>query len=552
MEGTAGAPRYALWGALFAALTLVPGLGAGTLWDNSETAYGEVAREVLIYRDPVVMHLNGQPWFVQPPLYFWVAALFAKIFGTSEFALRLPSALATIAIVAGVGYGVARVRGGRASIFSSLVASTMLINVIVGRLAIMDAMLDAAIAAAIAGTYAALRGSSIAWWYLAWAAAGLGSLTKGPVAIVVPLLVLAPWAWWESRTQRLAVPARIHWIAGAIVLLAIVAPWFIALTATAGFPALATMLGHYTFGRYVGTIENQAGPVWYYLPVLVLGAFPWFAFLPPAVLGAWTAARRPAGDLERLTLVWIAVPFVFFSFAQTKLPNYVALEFPALAVLVGLWFDAIPHALRRRSAMLWAMLVPLSLAVLSIAIILFSRDNRLSSDLAAVRPLLAQLGAAIFAGWAVMLVLLARKKTSAYAPYPLAAASFVAFAVLGVVGLPLAEKFKPIPPLAAIIRDHHREGDLVAIQGVRGGNALLFYTRPRVYALAEPGQTANDESGDARAAICGAPRAFVVTSAKRPDVDPTYGRARRELARSGNDVLYLYDGPHCSPKGAAS
>ncbi len=71
--------RAALLGALFAALVTLPGLGIGTLWDNSETAYGEVAREIVLTHDWVVMHLNGQPWFVQPPLYFWLAALLAKV-----------------------------------------------------------------------------------------------------------------------------------------------------------------------------------------------------------------------------------------------------------------------------------------------------------------------------------------------------------------------------------------------------------------------------------------------------------------------------------------
>ena len=75
--------RAALLGALLAALVTLPGLGIGTLWDNSETAYGEVAREILLTHDWVVMHLNSAPWFVQPPLYFWIAALFAKVFGAT-------------------------------------------------------------------------------------------------------------------------------------------------------------------------------------------------------------------------------------------------------------------------------------------------------------------------------------------------------------------------------------------------------------------------------------------------------------------------------------
>ncbi len=77
--------------ALVAALTTLPGLGVGTLWDNSETAYAEVAREILLSGHWIVLHLNGAAWFVQPPLYFWIAAVFAKALGPSEFAFRLPS-----------------------------------------------------------------------------------------------------------------------------------------------------------------------------------------------------------------------------------------------------------------------------------------------------------------------------------------------------------------------------------------------------------------------------------------------------------------------------
>ncbi|MBV8749973.1 MAG: glycosyltransferase family 39 protein, partial [Candidatus Eremiobacteraeota bacterium] len=149
--------RAALLGALFAALVTLPGLAIGTLWDNSETAYGEVAREILLMHDWVVMHLNGQPWFVQPPLYFWIAATFSRLFGVEPFALRLPSALATVAMAGCVGYAVARVASARAAVLSAVILSTTLMVAIVGRLAIMDALLDLAVAGSILAFAAALR-----------------------------------------------------------------------------------------------------------------------------------------------------------------------------------------------------------------------------------------------------------------------------------------------------------------------------------------------------------------------------------------------------------
>src|SRR5665213_1376687 len=151
--------RAAILGALFAAIITLPGLGNGTLWDNSETIYGEVAREVLLTHDWVVMHVNGAPWFVQPPLYFWIAALCAKAFGVSAFALRLPAALATIAMGGAVGYATARVAGLRAGTVAAVVLSSSLMQAIVGRLAIMDALLDLCVVIAILCWYRALQPS---------------------------------------------------------------------------------------------------------------------------------------------------------------------------------------------------------------------------------------------------------------------------------------------------------------------------------------------------------------------------------------------------------
>jgi len=130
---------------------------------------------------------------------------------------------------------------------------------------------------------------------------------------------------------------------GALIFCAIILPWLLALVSRTGAESVAQLLGHYTFGRYTGTIENQAGPIWYYLPVLILGFFPWVAFLPAAVVYGINQDRGSGVDdgnrgLIRLSLLWIVIPFLFFSFAKKKLPNYIALELPGLALLVTLYF----------------------------------------------------------------------------------------------------------------------------------------------------------------------------------------------------------------------
>jgi len=542
--------RAALIGALVAGLATLPGLGVGTLWDNSETAYGEVAREILLTHDWVVMHLNGVPWFVQPPLFFWIAAAFAKAFGVSEFALRLPSAIATVAMSGAAGFVVARYASSRAALLAATVLATSLMQAVVGRLAIMDALLDLAVMLAILAWFATLRSGHAASWYVGCAAVAAGVLAKGLVAPVAVLLVIVPWALWERALGgTIRVPRLRRIVAGIALCAAIVAPWCLALIHAAGAVAFAEMIGHYTFGRYVGTIENQSGPVWYYVPVVVLGFFPWFAFLVPALAAGARDARvrnwtGPA-SLARLSLAWTVVPFVFFSLAKTKLPNYIALELPAFAILVAVWFDRASAERDRRSMLAWTAVVPLTIAGIAFALAAFSHDNRLTADFQAIRLDFIALGCVILLGSAACFGMLLSSRTAAFAPFGLGAASVATMLVIALAGEPIVERFKPIPALAAAVERERRPGDLIAIQSVSGGNGLVFYTRPRVESLAAPDSEA-DAPIDPKRAICDASRALVVTSKKRPSPDPTYGRARRVIAISNNDVLFLYDGPRCS------
>ncbi|MBV8246257.1 MAG: glycosyltransferase family 39 protein [Candidatus Eremiobacteraeota bacterium] len=545
-------PGYvAFIGACIAALVTLPGLGSGTLWDNSETAYGEVAREILLYHDAVVMHLNGAVWFVQPPLYFWLAALFAKIFGIGTFALRLPAALATIAMGAMTGYAVERSAGARAGLYATMILSTSLMQAIVGRLAIMDALLDLAVAMTIFWWFRALQTGLARYFIFGWVATAFGVLAKGPVALVVALMVIVPFYFWNRRREPMTLPSWKTWCAGLALFALVVAPWPLMVFFRVGSGAIGELIGHYTIGRYTGTIENQAGPVWYYVPVLILGFFPWVAFFPAAIVYGINQLRRDAPNdgfdaLIRLALVWIVVPFVFFSLAQTKLPNYIALEIPALAFIVALYFDSIVKRYRRRSLLISSAAIPVTIGCLAVAIVLFAHVNRLTADAQSVSGDLIAVGTVLFLGSIVTTLLFLSERTAVHAAQVLAASAAASIVLLGVVALPHAERFKPIPRLAAVIEARRQPGDRVAIQGVPGGNALVFYTEPGVVAVGASGDPHPAGATSAREVICAAERAFVVGSRRRPTDDPAFGRRRTVLAQDGNDALFLFDGPRCT------
>jgi 4-amino-4-deoxy-L-arabinose transferase-like glycosyltransferase len=369
---------------------------------------------------------------------------------------------------------------------------------------------------------------------------------------VVALLVIVPFFFWNRRCEPTYPPSARAWIVGLLAFFAIAAPWPIALVAHYQLFPLQKLIGEYTFGRYTAVVENQAGPWWYYLPVIILGFFPWIAFLPVAVtyavrqLRAGAAADPALSRLVRLALTWIVVPLLFFSLARTKLPNYLALEFPALALLTALYFEAVVRRGGTRSAVFSAATVPVTIGALAFAIWLFTRNNRLTAEVAIAIPPLLAMAVAIFAGSLLTALLVARRSSIGAAPYALAFAAIVATDVLAVRVLPHTETFKPVPRLAAVIDAEARPGDIVAIQGVSGGNALLFYTHPVVRVLAPPndGDPQSDDV-EPRSVICAAPRAWVIMPAAGLSQDPTYGRRRHLITIDRKAALVLFDGPPC-------
>ena len=290
-----GAVRAAGIGALVAALITLPGLWVGTLWDNSETAYGEVAREILLTHDWVIMHLNGVPYFVQPPLYFWLGGHFRADYGPDGVRAATSRGAGDDCARRDLPATRSRVKlGTRVGIYAAVILSTSLMQAIIGRLAIMDALLDLAVAMSIFWWFRGLETGRDRYIVYGWIAAAGGFLAKGLVAPVVALLVIVPFYLWNRRCEPAHPPSFRGWAAGAIVFLAIVAPWPAALVAHYHLFPLEKLIGEYTIGRYTSVVENQSGPIWYYLPVIILGFFPWIAFLPMAIV---YGARSAAGCL---------------------------------------------------------------------------------------------------------------------------------------------------------------------------------------------------------------------------------------------------------------
>jgi len=325
--------------AALAGLLLFAGLGATTLTDRDEGANAEAAREMLERRDWITPTLNYAPRFAKPAFVYWLMAGAYAVLGVGEAAARLPSTVATTALV-GLQYAFARWALGPAAAWrAALILLLGLETVALGRMALTDATLvlwttAAGFAFVRAHHGAAPRGR---WYAAAYAALGLGMLTKGPVGVLVPLLAIAAYlvvAGGGGRAWREARPGG-----GLLLFLALAAPWYAAMLWRHGADYLGRAEGE-TLGRVFRTVTGPGGTALFYVPVVLLGLFPWSALLPTALVQALRGARARAvsgraGAATVFAAVWVLAVLVVFSLAQSRLPHYVAPLFPMAALLLA-------------------------------------------------------------------------------------------------------------------------------------------------------------------------------------------------------------------------
>ena len=286
-------PRDALVVLALAGLLLTIGLGTVALTDRDEGANAEAAREMLERRSWISPTLGGAPRFAKPAFVYWLMAGAYAALGVGETAARLPSAVAAFLLVLTQYAFVRWALGPEVAWRAALVLLLSIEYVAIGRMALTDATLALWTTAA---AYAFLRGWLGApprgrWYALAWIAAGLAVLTKGPVGLLVPLG--GSWRTWRSpaglrQAWREAWPLR-----GLGLFLLVAAPWYLAMFWLHGWDYAARARGE-TLGRVLRPVTGPGGTALFYLPVLLVGFFPWSAFLPGGRRGALRGARARA------------------------------------------------------------------------------------------------------------------------------------------------------------------------------------------------------------------------------------------------------------------
>jgi 4-amino-4-deoxy-L-arabinose transferase-like glycosyltransferase len=345
-------------------LAFFRGLGTLGLMDKTEALFVEVGHQMHLRNDWVTPWWNGERFFDYPVWGYWMVALAFRVLGVSAWAARLPVALAASSVVVaafamlwhwGGGQERLQTRWGRAALGAGVLATSPG-WIGWGRTSTTDMFLASAISLALlAFLLAHLQPSASPLAVLGRIGmalfSGIAVLAKGPVGVLLPLLVIGAFLLLSDQWRRWLNP--IHLLAMGALFLAVAAPWYGAAAQANGADFLGGFLGFSNLQRFTSVIYDHPGPPWFYLPWLLLLLFPWSLFLPVAFAGLgfwrrdrWRSALQPPapGDTVGLfLLLWLLIPLAFFSAAATKLPGYILPIVPAGALLVALFLSPLPH-----------------------------------------------------------------------------------------------------------------------------------------------------------------------------------------------------------------
>lgn len=429
-------------------------LGANSIWDANEAFYVETPRQMVLTGDYVTPMFNGDVRLNKPVLSYWIVAGLYKAFGTSVTVERIGIACGAMGLILAAFVLGRALRSTSTGALAALIVATSPRVVLWSRRIFIDVYIAMFMALALACFVLAERQPQHRrrWLLLMYVAIGLGVLTKGPIAIAIPAAVFAVWMTLERRWSDLG---RVMLLPGLAIVVAIVAPWYVADYFRHGWTYISQFFLGENLGRFATRMTGSARPPYFYLGVLLTDLFPWAPLVIVPLLTAWRGRSASSSDesddtsraMRRLLWCWIVVIVAVFSLSKSKEDLYIFPVVPAVAALiadalVGTAFGARSAAVRAMLAVVGTLCVIIGVAI---AWLLQAGVYAIPSAIA-IGVLVVVTG-----GTTAILALTHRGVTAAVS----LAAGFVLFNYALVVNvLPALEADKPIPPLAQIIRAH--------------------------------------------------------------------------------------------------
>ena len=296
--------------------------GQSHLFDWDEINFAEAAREMIVTGNYSLVQINYEPFWEKPPLFFWLQALCMNLFGINEFSARLPNAIAG-AITGMVLYSIGRKNFSNS--FGWLWAfayCTSLLPVLYFKSGIIDPWFNLFI---FYGTYATWKsiynsnGKHLRWAVISGASIGLGIMTKGPVALLVVLMVFGVFFLWK----RFKVPVRFSHFSGFTISLIIIGGLWFFIEWVSGRGHIIEDFITYQIRLLQTQDAGHGGPFYYHFVVLLIGCFPMSIF---ALGGFFIKQEKDSQqDFQRIMLLLFSLVLLLFSLVNTKIIHYSSL-----------------------------------------------------------------------------------------------------------------------------------------------------------------------------------------------------------------------------------
>ena len=307
------------------------GLAYFGLIGADEPRYAQVAREMLARHDWITPTLGGKPWLEKPPLYYWQAMLAYSLFGVSDWAARLPSAVDASLMVVAVYLFLKRFRPGF-QLDGALMTASAAGVIGFARAASTDMPLAAMFTVALLAWFAWYESGSHRYLSLFYCVLALGMLAKGPVALLLAAMIIVIFA---AAKRDLQLILRTLWIPGLLLFCVLAVPWYAAVQLK-NPEFLRVFIFEHNLARFGTNLYHHPEPFWYFLPVTLIGLIPWTVFVAASwaetIRVWWTEREQILQSEDALNVflgIWLIVPVVFFSFSRSKLPGYIVPALPA-------------------------------------------------------------------------------------------------------------------------------------------------------------------------------------------------------------------------------
>lgn len=349
-----------VWLAFLGVTVFLWQLGDIGLVDETEPKFAEAARVMVETGDWLTPYFNDATRFDKPPLIYWLMAIGYSLLGFNEWAVRLPSALSAIALLGFCCYVLQRYCSLRAGWLGAAVLALNLQMAIWGRIGVSDMLLNACMGGTLLCFFCgyAKPGQPLhphskwhwwpqnPWYWGAYICSALAILTKGPVGLVLPGLIILIFIFYTGQWQ--SVLGELGLTGGFLLLGALSLPWFVAIVYEHGSSYIQDFFGLHNVERFTSVVNRHGAPWYFYFGVVLVGFAPWSVYLPFAISRQqiwrrrWLARQPRHTHLGLFASCWFAVIFLFFTIAATKLPSYTLPLLPAAALLIPLALELEP------------------------------------------------------------------------------------------------------------------------------------------------------------------------------------------------------------------